>query len=116
MEAHATIKPRAGCTWSPSERAEWVALFEKSGQSITEFCRDNDLSPIALSAWRTQLGAAAPGAGALVEVPLATLGARPASAAAVTIRLANGTQLEVPCGTDPTWLTGLVGALQSARG
>jgi len=107
-------KPRTRCTWSAEERAEWVELFENSGQTAAEFCRANGLALTTLAFWRAQLKASVGRGsledGALVEVPLAALnaGSAPASAAAVTIRLSGGTQLEVVTGTDPAWLSQLL--------
>jgi transposase-like protein len=95
-----------------------VALFEKSGQTALEFCRDNDLAPATLSLWRAQLqGAAgdAEGAGELVEIPLATLSAPSAVSAAVTMRLPGGVQLQIVAGTDPAWLSALLRALMPGR-
>jgi transposase-like protein len=40
--------------WIPQQRAQWVALFEKSGQSVLRFCRDHDLRAATLSLWRAQ--------------------------------------------------------------
>jgi len=77
--------------WSAEERAEWMALFENSGQTALEFCRDNHRSPTTLAFWRSQRKDAAIrpdlDEAAFVEVPLAALnsGAAPACAAAVTI-------------------------------
>jgi transposase-like protein len=110
-----SIKPR---TWSAEERAEWVALFENSGQTALEFCRDNDLSPTTLAFWRSQRKDAATrpdlDEAAFVEVPLAALnsGAAPACAAVVTVRLVGGMQLEIVSGTDPAWLSQLLTALR----
>src|SRR5262245_46927164 len=114
--------PRTRRTWSAEERAEWVELFEKSGQTAVEFCRDNDLTPTTLAFWPAQLKDSAGlenlaedlEEAALVEVPLSALNAGSArsSTAAVTIRLNSGTQLEVLAGTDPAWLSQLLAALK----
>jgi transposase-like protein len=53
----AVTKPRTRVIWTPAERAEWLALFEKSGQSVSELCRANDLVPATLSLWRQQQAA-----------------------------------------------------------
>jgi len=111
-------KPRTRSTWSAEERAEWVELFEKSGQTPLEFCRDNDLSPTTLAFWRSQRKDTVTrpdvDESAFVEVPLAALnsGAAPACAAAVTVRLVGGMQLEILSGTDPAWLSELLAALR----
>ena len=46
---------RSRINWSPEERAEWLWLFEQSGKTGAEFCRDNGLSPATLSLWRSQM-------------------------------------------------------------
>lgn len=37
-------KYRPRCTWTVEEKGAWVADWEKSGQTLSEFCRLNDLS------------------------------------------------------------------------
>jgi len=129
-------KPRMRSTWSAEERAQWVELFERSGQTALEFCREHDLTPTTLAFWRSQrkdpFAGLTPVANpvpdpvpaddtdsdseeeAFVEVPLAALntGSAPASAAAVTVRLTSGMQLEIVSGTDPCWLSQLLESLQ----
>jgi transposase-like protein len=52
-----------------------LALFEKSGQSVSEFCRANDLAPPTLSLWRQQQAGTSAGTegGELVEIANAAL-------------------------------------------
>jgi transposase-like protein len=69
--------------WTPQQRAEWVALFEKSGQSVLRFCRDHDLRAATLSLWRAQRRKWGED-GALVEIPVAALSAPSTHTAAVT--------------------------------
>lgn len=117
-----TNAKRTRCTWSAEERAEWLALFEKSGRGVSEFCRENDLPETTLSLWRRQLRTEHAGSeeAALVEVPQAQLNAArapssaPAAHAAVRIRLPGGVEMEVAAGTDALWLAGLLRALQPA--
>jgi len=52
--APAARKPRTRVNWTPAERSKWLALFEKSGRSVSEFCRANDLPPPTLSLWGSQ--------------------------------------------------------------
>jgi transposase-like protein len=119
----ATEKPAASdkrprMTWTLGEKEQWVADFERSGQTLTEFSRVNDLPAASLTAWVRQLrgpGTGTTDAGGFVEVPLdppSPAPAAPTSAAAVTIRLADGTQLDVPPGTDPLWVANLVRTLR----
>ena len=133
-------KPRMRSTWSAEERAQWVELFERSGQTALEFCREHDLTPTTLAFWRssqrrdpfagqTPVASPIPGPAAdaatdsdpeeeaeeaFVEVPLTALnaGSAPACAAAVTVRLTSGMQLEIASGTDPCWLSQLLASLQ----
>jgi transposase-like protein len=113
LAAPVATKPRTRVNWTPAERAEWLALFEKSGQSVSEFCRANDLPPATLSLWRQSQAEPSAGSegGELVEISPAALinAARPR--ASVTIRLPGGIVLETTTDADPTW----VGALAPRR-
>lgn len=111
-------KPRTRCVWSAAERAEWLALFERSGKPLSEFCRENDLPEATLSLWRRQLregGEPAGEDGSFVEVPVAQFNAavgRSEAVAAVTVRVPGGLTLEVAAGTDALWLASVLRALQ----
>jgi transposase-like protein len=113
----AATKPRTRVNWTPAERSEWLALFEKSGQSVSEFCRANDLPPATLSLWRqTQAGASAgTEGGEFVEISPAALMNAATPRATVTIRLPGGIVLETAADADPVWLGALVKNLSSAR-
>ena len=50
----ASIKSRSRCTWSVEERTEWLRLLDASGQTLSEFCRTNDLPESTVSLWRRQ--------------------------------------------------------------
>ena len=119
-EALMLMKPRSRCTWTAAERAEWLALFQRSGQTAAEFCRDNDLSPATLSIWRQQTQTLPSSDEGLVEVPMPTF-SEPAAKTpvptvpAVTVRLPDGMQIQIVAGTDPTWLSQLLRALSPAR-
>jgi len=110
MTENVMTKPRTRMMWSVAERAEWLALYERSGQSVAEFCRHNDLSPATLYFWlRQQQGAASDENGALVEVPLAMAAVlERGTAAFIGAELPNGLRLQVPVGTDITWLSALL--------
>ena len=111
-------KPRTRVNWTAAEKADWLALYEKSGQSVSEFCRTNDLPPATLSAWRSQQKTGVTvGAddepSTLVEIPAASLvGGR--LNAVVRMRLPSGVRIEVPSGTDPVWFSALLSALLRA--
>jgi transposase-like protein len=109
--------PRSRVNWTASERAEWLALFEKSGQTAAEFCRDNDLSPATLSFWLRQQVAPEPEQEpALVEVMMPALSSTASASAAVTIQLPSGLRMEITAGTDPKWLAQLLRVLVPAKG
>lgn len=109
---------------SAAERANWVALFERSGRDVKAFCRENDLSPSGLWAWRRQLRAKAAAGSAvarLVEVPralrdsTARAGEAAESGTAVRICFPGGTQVDVVAGTDARWLADVLHALPSVQ-
>jgi transposase-like protein len=112
-------KPRSRVNWTAVERAEWMTMFDKSGQSASEFCRTNDLPAATLSLWRSQKKGDAGGTGndecgGLVEVPTSAL-VGTQDAMAVRIQLPNGVHLEVPTGTDPPWLGAVLKTLLTVR-
>jgi hypothetical protein len=117
MHTPLMLKPRARVSWSAPERAEWLRLFDQSGQTAAEFCRDNDLSPATLSFWRQQLPEADAHGSALVEIPRDTLSlSQPkSSAAAVSMTLPSGLRFEVPVGLDMAWFGQLLQALVDAK-
>jgi len=117
MHATSFTKPRARVSWSADERAEWLRLFNESGQTAADFARDNDLSPATLSFWRQQLIATPASDACLVEVPRETVSAAtPApSTAVVTVQLPSGLRFEVPIGLDTAWFGRLLQALVDAR-
>jgi len=118
MTEDVTMKPRTRVIWTAAERAEWLALFECSGQTAAEFCRRNDLSLATLYFWlRQQRGTAVAEDGALVEVPLAVTPVpdRTAAAHVVGLQLPSGLRLQVPVGVDTAWLGALLQSLAVAK-
>lgn len=116
MNATVISKPRATrVTWSTQERAEWLRLFQQSGQTAAEFCRDNGLSPATLSVWRQQLPDVSETS--LVELPREALElSEPSpSTAVVSVTLPSGLRFDVPSGIDMTWFGQLLQALVDAR-
>jgi hypothetical protein len=112
-------KPRSRVNWTAAERAEWLTMFDRSGQSVSEFCRTNDLPPATLSLWRSQQKGDAGNAGndegsGLVEIPVSALGGTQ-NIMVLRIDLPNGVHLEVPTGTDPPWLGAVLKTLLNAR-
>jgi hypothetical protein len=96
LAAQAATQPRTGVNWTPTERAERLPLFEKSGQSASEFCRANNLPPTTLSLWRqSQAGTSAGLEGRdLVEASPAALINTAGTRATVTIHLPGSIVLE----------------------
>jgi transposase-like protein len=104
--------------WTAEERAEWVRLLENSGQGLSEFCRENDLAESTVSLWRKQLREPAAATGAeedFIEVDLPTRAvAAQLSPSTVTLRMADGTSIAAPVGTDAAWLADLIRQLRKA--
>ena len=119
----ASIKSRSRCTWSVEERTEWLRLLDASGQTLSEFCRSNDLPESTVSLWRRQQREASQAtteAGEFVEVALPTAPVSnatdsEAASPAVVIRLPGERVVEVAAGTDVAWLSTLLDTLQRPR-
>jgi transposase-like protein len=113
-----TTAKRQRVTWSTQERIDWVRMFNKSGKSMSEFCRENDLPEATLALWRKQLrGPDSAETGALVQIsttPLQSMAptAPPADGVALRVRLPCGTELEVASGADVPWFASIVRALR----
>jgi transposase-like protein len=103
---------RQRVNWSAEERVDWVRMFEKSGKSVAEFCRENDLPEATLSLWRSKVrGPETPAdESVLVEVPLPPV-VVPRKGMALRARLPGGIELQVASGTDAKWLATVVRAL-----
>ena len=110
MTENVMMKPRIRVMWTEAERAEWLALFERSGKNAAEFCRQNDLSPATLHFWlRQQQGARSGEDGALVEVPLAAATAlERRTGGMVGVELPSGLRLQLPVGANIGWLSALL--------
>jgi len=111
-------KPRTRVSWSAEERAEWLHLFEQSGQTAADFCRDNDLSPATLSFWRQQVIEGPSTQSRLVEIPRETVSnaaAAPSSPPAVMVQLPSGLRFDVPVGIDAAWFGRLLQVFVDVR-
>jgi transposase-like protein len=89
--------------------------FEKSGLSGAEFCRRQGVHLTTFSNWRRLArteGRASLDRPTFARVCVTT----PVSAASrsVVIELPNAMRLEVPQGTDPEWISTLVGTLSGS--
>lgn len=97
--------------FSAEDRGRWVELYERSGEGVREFCRENALCQSSLSRWLRQKRAAGveePRGGSFVEVRVA---AAATAAVAARVRLPGGMTMEVTNGTDAVWLAGVLRAL-----
>lgn len=104
--------------FSAEDRRRWVKLYERSGQSVREFCRDNAVCQSSLSRWLRQRRAGSDERGqegSLVEVRV-TPALSTAAAASVRVCLPGGVTMEVAGGTDARWLARVLSALQPAQG
>lgn len=102
--------------FSAEDRRRWTELYNRSGQSVRDFCRDHPLCQSSLSRWLRQMRTASTGQrpeGALVEVRMAPRRAAVTdSTASVKVRLPGGVTMEVASGTDAAWVAGVLRALQ----
>jgi len=96
-------KPRTLRKRSVEEQQRLLALFEHGGQSLKQFCRENDVALSSLTYWRSRVRRSVPERleGALVEVPPTMVrpaplrGAAPSLPGTVEIRLPNRVELSV---------------------
>lgn len=105
--------------FSAEERAQWVEMYERSGQSLREFSSEHGLIQSNLSRWQRQLRAAANGkrgSGSFVEVNVTASAPQSASSAPVRVCLSGGMTMEVASGTDALWLAQVLRALSPAQG
>jgi transposase-like protein len=98
------LKRRARVNWTAQERAEWLALFGKSEQTVVEFCRENELSKATLSSWLRRKRMSQRAEAALVELPASIVSAVAAAGGCVKMQLPGGARVEIESGTDPLWL------------
>jgi transposase-like protein len=109
---------------SAEERARLLALFERSGQTHKQFCREHEVALSTMTFWLRQArqSARSRSAGVLVEVPgsVATLdsprGVALLSRGSVDIRLPNRVELSVSAGTDSAWVSRLLRELLKCSG
>jgi transposase-like protein len=109
---------------SAEERARLLALFERSGQTHKQFCREHEVALSTMTFWLRQArqSTRSRSAGVLVEVPgsVATLDSPPdatlLSTGSVDIRLPNRVELRVSAGTDSAWVNQLLRELLTCSG
>jgi len=98
---------------SVAERRQLLDRYERSGLSQKAFCLRQGVALSTLQYWRRRArDTDQEPTPSFVEIPQVTGMARALSVeAAVFIELPGGVRLEVPAGTDPQWLSGLVRAM-----
>lgn len=118
-------KPRVLRKRTAEERARLLALFERSGQTHKQFCREHAVALSTLTFWLRQARQSAQGhsAAVLVELPgrsVATLdssrGTALLSLGSADIRLPNRVELSVSAGTDSAWVGQLLRELLTCSG
>jgi transposase-like protein len=103
---------------SAEERRNWVKRYERSGQTLKQFCERHGLALSSFCLWKRQLSQASGTktpftSGTLVEVPLrAPVTTHGVDARNVVIHFPEGTRIEVATSTDITWLADLVRAVR----
>lgn len=107
------LSGRVRLSTTPEERAEWVRLFETSGKSPAEFCRELGLAESTFAVWRRQVREMnEPVTFTDVPQPLVEAALAAPGPATVKVHLVSGIVLEVPVGTDAVWLGQLLGSLR----
>jgi transposase-like protein len=89
-----------------------LALFERSGKSVSAFCREHGLCEQTFYYWRKRLrrDAILPAAKAgFAEVAVEAAG----MSSNIVVHLNTGILLEIPVGADPAWVGRLMGELRT---
>ena len=97
---------------SKEEKAEILALFKRSGKSVSAFCREHGLCEQTFYYWRKRVrpDAILPAVKAgFAEVAIEAAGV----SSSIIAHLNTGVLLEVPVGADPAWVGRLVGELRA---
>jgi len=106
-------------------RAQWRRLVDgwpRSGQTQQAYCDRHGISLGSLRRWRQvfreerEAGIAGTGSapGPVRLVPVELIGGTGAQASPLTLLLADGLRIEIPCGFDATALKHLLGVLREA--
>jgi transposase-like protein len=101
---------------SEEEWAKLIAKFEKSGQSLEQFCRPRDIKPKTLSWWRWQLRERDAARGQAKDVRMVEVAlAHPVSPERSLVSIVVGdVSVNVEVGTDAQYVGALVAALRSS--
>lgn len=112
-----SAEPRRRVKWTAAERAEWLSLFERSGQTALQFCRANGLSSSTLSFWLHQKRKRMSSNNEpFIELPREVVNRSAALdshalTTGITLQLPGGMHLQIMTGTDPVWLAEVIRAL-----
>lgn len=99
------------------DRARLLAEFDRSGQSVREFCGEHAVGQSSLTAWRRRRREQdrSAGAASVVKVGVSKSAAGTAqivsASSRVTIRTGSGWEIEAAVGTEVQWLSQLTQAL-----
>jgi transposase-like protein len=97
---------------SKEVKAQYLALFERSGKSVSAFCREHGMCEQTFYYWRNRLrpGAVLPA----VKAGFAEVAVEAASVSSnIIVHLNTGVLLELPVGANPAWVGRLVGELRA---
>ena len=107
MEAGGPRRPRR----SQEQKAEYLALFERSGKPVAAFCREHGLCEQTFYNWRDRLRG---GSGPAVKAGFAEVSGEAASIpSGVCVHLSTGVSLELASGADVIWIGRLLRELRS---
>jgi hypothetical protein len=109
---------------SVAKQREWeqrLRRFEQAGQSVSEFCRGEKVSPKSFYRWRQKLGPLpprkagrrGPGAKPVAQFQPVVVAARQQDILGARIRLPNGAEIEL--GSDPMVIEKLFAQLLHTR-
>lgn len=98
--------PRIRRVYTSQEKAEHLALFEQSGMTQGDFCREMGISGSTFSLWRRrprEEAGSAESTPQFAEVQLSAPTTGATTAATVTVHLPGGAKIEVNAATDVVW-------------
>jgi transposase-like protein len=101
-----------------AQRKRYLELFEKSGLSAVEFCREHGLHKQTLYNWRhkaRRAGSAGAASGPRFAEVAVTTAAASDAAGGICIRLAGDVSVEAGVGTDAGWLARVIYELRALR-
>ncbi|MDB6170305.1 MAG: hypothetical protein JWM88_3169 [Verrucomicrobia bacterium] len=101
----AEAAPRSRRVYTVQEKAEHLALFEQSGMSPADFCREMSLNEATFSLWRRQARENAGGTESLqfAEVQVSATVRTTPELPVVSLHVPGGVRLDVFHTSDATW-------------